>query len=52
MIPKNLGGGLIKSTEKITGPKKKKKWVNPSKIYSSKSLILNDLHKGPRYLGD
>lgn len=34
------------------GIKKKKKWKSPAAVYSSKSLLLKNLHAGPRYLGD
>ena len=30
----------------------KKNWKDASKVYSSRSLVLKDLHSGARYLGD
>jgi hypothetical protein len=44
--------GLMKSENEIPLKKNIKKWKNPGKVYSSKSLILQKLHVGPRYLGD
>jgi hypothetical protein len=45
--------GLINNDKAIVPNKlSKKPMMNPSKVFSSKSLILKDLHSGPRYLGD
>lgn len=52
LLPKSVAEGLIKQNKDMATLKKKKKWKNPAKVYSSKSLILKDLHTGPRYLGD
>ena len=52
LLPKGKNSGLIKDNRENIIEKKKKKWKNPAKVYSSKSLILKDLHEGPRYLGD
>lgn len=53
LLPKSLMSGLMKADEQVAPIKKKqKKWVNPAKVFSSKSLLLRGLHEGPRYLGD
>ena len=52
LLPKGKNSGLIKDERENIIEKKKKKWKNPAKVYSSKSLVLKDLHEGPRYLGD
>ena len=53
LLPKSLMTGLIKSDDNFKKVKEAKKvWVNPTKVFSSKSLVLQDMHSGPRYLGD
>jgi len=47
-----MAEGLIKRENDEIKTKIKKNWKSPAKIYSSKSLILKNLHTGPRYLGD
>jgi hypothetical protein len=47
-----FSSGLIEDTKDRAIVRQKKKWKNPGKMNSSKSLILRDLHPGPRYLGD
>ena len=52
LLPKGLAEGLIKREKEEIKLKIKKNWKSPAKVYSSKSLVLKNLHTGPRYLGD
>ena len=53
LVPKSMLKGMIvreEEEEQVVAPKKQ--WKDASKIYSSRSLVLKDLHPGARYLGD
>lgn len=53
LLPKSVAEGLLRQGKELVVQKKKKKeWKNPASVYSSKSLVLKDLHAGARYLGD
>lgn len=43
---------VLNSLQKNKTVKKNRKLGDPNKTYSSKSLVLKNLHEGARYLGD